>query len=475
MGSTFFNEINTNIDENFNHLHSSVASTELIFYTWGGSDSEDAYDIAADSSNNSYVVGWTRSFGAGDRDICLIKFNSSGVEWNRTFGGIYSDWGHSILLDSFDNIYITGYTESFGAGGSDIWLLKINSTGSVEWNHTWGGIYNEGGHGIAIDSLNNVYVSGYTGSFGEGGFDMCLVKFNSSGVVWNYTCGGSDKDLGFSVTLDPLENAYVVGDTKSFGTGNTDIYLVKFNSSGMVWNQTWGCVKDDHGREIIYDPSGDLYVTGYYDQPPNCYIPPDAGPIPQSLGLIKFDSEGIYQWNSTWKKGVYDYSYGMVMDSSGNAYVAGYTYTGAYGDYDWCLVRFNSSGIADWSCTWGTDLSESSRSVVLGPNKTAFATGYTLSYGAGGSDICMVQFLLGQCPVPEITSDGVIPGYDPVILISIAIVVSILLIKRIKNHNGKRKMQISKEYLKIEKHHNFILKANFLPKLFFYNSLGQYF
>jgi len=434
MGSTFFYEINTKLEVNSNHLRNSVASTELIFYTWGGSGSEDAYDIAADSSNNSYVVGYTNSFGAGDRDICLIKFNSSGVEWNQTFGGIYSDCGRSIVLDSFDNIYIAGYTESFGAGGSDIWLLKINSTGGVEWNHTWGGIYDDFGWRLALDSMNNAYVTGCTKSFGEGDSDMCLVKFNSSGLVWNYTCGGSDRDEGYGVTLDPLGNVYVIGDTKSFGTGETDIYLVKFNSSGLVWNYTWGCCKDDHGREIVCSPSGDLYVAGYYEEPPNCYIPPGVGPIPQSLGLIKFTSEGIYQWNSTWKTGYIDYSHGMVMDSSGNAYVAGYTLTDAYGDYDWCLVRFNPSGIADWNCTWGNTESESCRGVVLASNGTALATGHTLNYSEGeyDADICLVQFLLGQCPValPEETNGQVIPGYNSVILLGIALVVSILIIKR---------------------------------------------
>ncbi|MFW9879475.1 MAG: SBBP repeat-containing protein [Candidatus Thorarchaeota archaeon] len=429
MSVPFFNKSHTKIEVDSNQLHNSVAYTELAFYTWGGSDSEDAFDIAIDSSNNSYVIGWTNSFGAGERDLCLIKFNSSGVEWNRTFGGNYSDWGRSIELDSFDNIYITGYTGSYGTGGYDIWLLKINSTGGAEWNYTWGGIYDDVGWDLALDSLNNAYVTGYTNSFGEGDLDMCLVKFNSSGVVWNYTCGGSNRNLGHAVTLDLLGNAYVVGDTKSFGAGKDDIYLVKFNSSGMIWNYTWGCVMDDHGTEVILAPSGDLYVAGYYEKPPNCYISPGFG-INSDIGLLKFTSEGIYEWNSTWEEGYLDYSSGMVIDSLGNIYIAGYTLTDGYGDYDWCLVRFNSSAIADWYCLWGTSESEACRGLTLGPNRTAFATGYTIGYGAGGSDICLVQFLLDKCPVPEISDDKVITGYEAIILLAIALALSTFLIKR---------------------------------------------
>ena len=437
IGPKSFNEINTNINWNSNQLHNSIAATDLSYYIWGGSGWDYAGDIAIDSSNNSYVVGHTESFGAGELDLCLIKFNSSGIEWNRTFGGIYNDCGRSIVLDSFDNIFITGDTESFGAGGSDMWVLKINSTGGTEWNYTWGGVYDEIGRGIAIDSLNNAYVTGYTRSFGKGLSDMCLVKFNSSGVVWNYTWGGSDMDVGYSVTLDPLGNAYVVGDTESFGAGKTDMYLAKFNSTGMLWNYTWGGIENDHGTEIIFTPSGELYVSGYSE------ILSPLFNVEYDICLVKFNAEGAYQWNNTWKEGYWDYSFGMVMDSSGNVYLSGYTNSDHYNDYDMCLLRFNSTGVIDWYCTWGGKNTEHSMGVVLGSNGTALVTGYTRSYGAGGGDICIVQFLIGQCPVPEIINDTTIPGYDTVILIGIASAVTIYVIKKKSYHNKERKLHTS--------------------------------
>ena len=433
MSLTLFNEINTTFEVNSNHLRNSVASSELKYYTWGGSDYEYAYDIATDSSNNSYVVGDTSSFGAGERDLCLIKFNSSGVEWNRTFGGTSRDYGRGIALNSEDDIYITGYTESYGAGGFDMWLLKINSTGGVEWNRTFGGTSRDYGMDIELDSEDDIYIAGYTESYGAGDFDMWLLKINSTGSVeWNYTCGGTDTDYGTGVTLDPLGNAYVVGVTKSYGVGEGDVYLAKFNSTGVVWNHTWGCVYDDHGTDVKFSPSGDLYVAGYFELPSDCWTPPGYY-IDNDIGLVKFNSEGIYQWNSTWEEGYADYSTGMVLDSSGNAYVSGYTNSDGLSDYDWCLVRFNSSGVADWYCTWGTSESEISGGVVLGSNGTALVTGRTNSTGPSGADICLVEFILGQCPVgiPEDTKDKFVPGYDTIILIGIAFVVSILLIKLI--------------------------------------------
>jgi uncharacterized delta-60 repeat protein len=428
-------EYNMKINENINSLNNAATYTDLPYFTWGWYGGESAYDIAQDSSNNTYIVGYTSSFGAGILDLCLLKLNSAGeLEWNKTYGGIFSDWGTSMVIDSLDNIYITGFTDSYGAGGNDIWVLKLNGMGNVEWNHTWGGVGDEYGWSIALDSQNNAYVTGSTNSFGAGDFDACLIKFNSSGAVWNYTAGGIDQENAHGLTLDPQGNIYVVGSTKSFGMGygNRDLYLIKFNSTGMIWNCTWGCADNDQGTEVMYTPSGDLYVAGYHQKSANCSKPAEFGPIPQYITLLKFTSDGIYQWNHTWDESNHAYTYAMVMDSSGNTYIAGYTDSSVHNDYDMCLIRFNSSGLADWSCIWGGSESELTQGLTLGPNGTALVVGYTMSYSIGSTDLCMVEFKIGQCPV-NIPVDGnplEIPGYQTIILIGIAFTILIFILKK---------------------------------------------
>ncbi len=435
IAPTTFNGIITIPKENSIQLYSAVTYTDLSYYTWGGSGGESAYDIAKDSLNNTYLVGYTTSFGEGVSDLCLLKFNSSGgLEWNKTYGGIDSEWGTSIAIDSYDNVYVTGHTSSdpYSTGGSDVLIIKFNPTGGVEWNYTWGGLEDEFGWSITLDSQNDAYVAGRTNSFGAGGFDVFLVKFNSSGVVWNYTCGGADHEAAYGLTLDPLGNAYVVGNTKSFGFEKSDLYLIKFNSSGIVWNKTWGCADGDYGTEIIYTPSGDLYIAAYYEITPNCSKRAELGPVPQYIGLIKFTSDGNYQWNNTWKESNHAYTFAMVMDSSGNAYLAGYTrpWASDFNEYDMCLVRFNTTGQADWSCVWGGIETELSQGLVLGPNGTALVVGYTQSYGAGSTDLCVVEFKIGQCPLIQPINHKFIPGYNILILIGIAFAVSILLVKK---------------------------------------------
>ena len=435
-------EYNTNGNEHINQLKVSATNTELPYFTWGGDGYESAYDIARDSLNNTYIVGLTSSFGAGQSDFCVLKLNSSGeLEWNKTYGGIYSDWGTSIAIDSLDNIFVTGFTDSFGAGGNDIWILKLNTTGGVEWNYTWGGIRDEFGWSIALDSENNAYVAGRTNSFGAGNSDMCLIKFNSSGVVWNYTAGGSGYENAYGLTLDPQGNIYAVGATKSFGKGfgNNDLYLVKFNSTGMIWNYTWGCADDDQGTDVKYTPSGDLYVAGYYHKTPDCSEPSSYMPY-YYIGLIKFTSDGIYQWNSTWVESKNSWTFAMDMDSSGNTYIAGYTNPEINNDYDMCLIRYNSSGTADWSCIWGGSESELVQGLVLGPNGTALVVGDTKSYGMGSSDLCMVEFKIGQCPL-NIPDDGVpeISGYHIIMFIGISISIVVYIIKTKHKDSNKNK------------------------------------
>ncbi len=206
--------------------------------TWGGSDSENGYAIALDSSNNIFISGSKTTIGfppiippiTTAPDVVLVKFNSLGVaQWNATWGGSESEVGFAIALDSSENIYITGFTTSFGAGGLDMILAKYNSLGQLQWNTTWGGSDGEAGMVIALDSSDNIYIAGFTMSFGAIESDIALVKYNSlDQLQWNTTWGGSAAEFGNAIALDSSENIYLAGTTSSFGSGGDDIVLIKY-------------------------------------------------------------------------------------------------------------------------------------------------------------------------------------------------------------------------------------------------------
>jgi len=162
--------------------------------TLGGASDDRGYSVAIDSSDNVYVLGRTNSTGAGSYDFLLAKYNSSGtVQWQRVLGGASNDYGYSIAIDSSDNVYVLGYTASTGAGSDDFLLAKYNSSGTVQWQRVLGGASADYGFSVAIDSSDNVYVLGYTGSTGAGSNDCLLAKLpNDGSLTGTYVLDGVD-------------------------------------------------------------------------------------------------------------------------------------------------------------------------------------------------------------------------------------------------------------------------------------------
>ncbi|MHA2010108.1 MAG: SBBP repeat-containing protein [Candidatus Hodarchaeales archaeon] len=286
--------------------------------TWGGSGGDSGGGVTVDSSDDFYVTGLTNSFGAGGSDITLVKYSSSGVLlWNRTWGGSSNDRGYEVTFDSSDNIYVTGSTNSFGAGNSDMVLVKYSSSGVQLWNRTWGGIDSDLGLGVAVDSSDNIFVTGNTPSFGVGGTDMFLVKYNSSGAqLWNKTWGGSSSDGGHGVTVDSYENVYVSGGTQSFGIVENTL-LVKYNNSGVqLWNRTWSGSNGGSGLDVTVDSANIIYLTG------------DSNTNGIDIVLLKYNSSGVLLWNRTWGGNGLQRGFNVAVDSIYNAYIVGYTSVG---------------------------------------------------------------------------------------------------------------------------------------------------
>jgi len=146
--------------------------------TWGGPNYDDGYNIALDSSGNIYIVGNTESYGLGSRDMAVIKFYPNGTKaWNTTWGGTNFDDGYGIALDSTGNIYTVGYSNSYSTGTYDLVLVKFYSNNIKAWNTSWGGSSTDKGYGISLDSSENIYTIGMTNSFGASNSDFALVSF----------------------------------------------------------------------------------------------------------------------------------------------------------------------------------------------------------------------------------------------------------------------------------------------------------
>ena len=226
-------------------------------------------------------------------------------------GGTNDDDGHSIATDSFGNSYITGYFSSapasFGtinltsSGSADIFVAKLDSNGNWLWAKQAGGIYDDEGRGIAIDSYGNSYVTGAfarTVSFGtttltsSGYVDIFVAKLDSDGNwLWAKQAGGTGFDFGYGIATKSSGYSHVTGKfqgTASFGSttltssGNADIFVAKLDNSGnWLGAQKAGGTGIDDGQSIAIDSYGNSYVTGYFQRT-------------ASFGDINISSSGLY-------------------------------------------------------------------------------------------------------------------------------------------------------------------------------------
>ncbi|GAG98863.1 unnamed protein product, partial [marine sediment metagenome] len=273
---------------------------------------------------NIYLSGWTTSFGTGNYNMVLVKYDGLGVQqWNRTWsGGSGGDVGNGVVVDSSNNIYVGGFTYGFGAGNYDMALVKYNSLGEQQWNTTWGGISADRGYDIAVDSFNNIILVGSTWNFGEGRTDMALVKYNSMGEQqWNTTWGGISGETGRSLAIDSSDNIFIVGVTDSFGAGQYDMFLVKYNSLGeQQWNTTWGGINYDTGYSIELDMSNNIYITGGANS--TIFSPTERN---FDMALVKYNSMGEQQWNTTWGGSGDDTGHGIAINPSNYIYLVGRT------------------------------------------------------------------------------------------------------------------------------------------------------
>jgi hypothetical protein len=164
--------------------------------TFGGTDDDSGKFVQQTSDGRYIIIGDTWSFGAGEKDIWLIKTDSSGIEeWNKTLGSEYSKVGYSIQQTSDDGYIITG--AAFTQISVEVWLIKTDSNGNEEWNRSFGrtDLYDGCSQGASVQQTNDdgYIITGETGSVSTGDYDIWLIKTDSNGnELWNKTFGGND-------------------------------------------------------------------------------------------------------------------------------------------------------------------------------------------------------------------------------------------------------------------------------------------
>jgi len=271
----------------------------LIWANSFGSSANDQSSGVTQASDGYYIVaGQTNSFGATGFDIYVLKISPGGdVVWSVIYKAPNDDYAAGVIESAEGGFVITGYSNSFGSpGNTDIFLMKITNDGDVQWAKSFGGIEND--YATCIRKTSNGYiVGGYTFSYTSTN-DAFILNFNTNGtIIWSriYSGFGDDRILA----VEPSGNDFLaVGYTQSFGLTSEDMFILKMDNNGFLYSGTNGnprtfgdsALQSDRAYSIVPTTDGGFFITGYVSSSPNS----------QHLVLLKLFGNMEYAWSKTY-------------------------------------------------------------------------------------------------------------------------------------------------------------------------------
>jgi hypothetical protein len=243
-------------------VRAGIEGNLLWAKTWGTNAYEIANKAAMGPDGNVYICGYWVVWG-GEPDVLLAKLDADGnLVWAKTWGGTAAERAYGLAVAG-NAVYLVGYTESFGAGGEDVLLQKYDASGNVLWSRAWGGIDDEGASAICLDKQGNIYVAGGTYSFGAGHRDALILKYNAEGTLLGcLTWGTANLDgfgsIGFNNDTKQLYTAGVSGDF----LGRRGILALWDADLKLGYIHAWGGEKAVASFYTVLDETGNAYCHG---------------------------------------------------------------------------------------------------------------------------------------------------------------------------------------------------------------------
>jgi len=352
--------------------------------TFGGNSYDYAYSIQQATDGGYIVAGYSTSFDWPD-NVYILKLDSNGnLAWQRTYGGSGYDFGFSVDQTTDGGYIVVGGTSSFKVNNLDVYLLKLNSDGSLAWQNTFGGNIDDYALSVQQTTDGGYIVAGATTSFGAGDCDVYVLKINPDGsLAWEKTFGGNGEDQAASIQQTTDGGYVVAGVTTSFGAGDCDVYVLKINPDGsLAWEKTFGGNGEDQAASIQQTTDGGYIVAG---------VTTSFGASGYDVYVLKLNSDGSLAWQKTYGGDAADYASSIQQTTDGGYIVAGNTWPFGAGNYDVCVLKLNSDGSLAWQKTFGGEGQDQAYSIQQTTGGGYIVAGCTQSFGAGNYDVYILK------------------------------------------------------------------------------------
>jgi PKD repeat protein len=336
-------------------------------YGDGDDGRNELYEVIQLADNSLVFVGSKTTNDTGKHDAWLIKANETGqIQWEKTLGDSEDDRAYDLVQTTDGGFVLGGYTSS-DAGDKDMWLVRTNPDGDIIWNQTYGGQHDESIRCLIQTSDGGFALIGYTHSSGEGGSDVWLVKTDPNGEVqWTQTYGGENDEKAYS-GIQTTQGEYVLaGYTETYGSGKSDVWLIKTDENGSLqWERTFGREENDYAYDLINTSDG-FAIAGQktgYDFFANLFV--------NYWWLIKTDNNGNIDWTQTYYGDPYHYgptgdaAYALIQTPD-----EGFAITGQRGafeegfDADTWIIKTNEIGAPEWDQPPHTDYPNTARFII---------------------------------------------------------------------------------------------------------------
>ncbi|HKR05012.1 MAG TPA: T9SS type A sorting domain-containing protein [Bacteroidia bacterium] len=294
--------------------------------TFGTIYNESCFSFIHTSDNGYALVGGTSAPGAGGvLDIYFSKLDSNeNLLWTKTYGGAGNEVGNCIRQTLDGGYIMSGEQTSFGSGGSDGYLIRTDSQGTILWSKAYGLSQNDAFGKVELTSDSNYIIAGTTYSTGSNSGDILVVKVNDSGdTLWTRIIGGPVYDSGINLTPTDDGGCTICGRVYSYGAGLRDVMLSRIDGNGNVlWFKTYGGIFTEEGMAVTHTSDNGYVITGATES--------FSGNIFYDVYMIKTDSIGDLIWSKTYGGDKVDATYCVIEAPDGGYVVTGFTDSWAY-------------------------------------------------------------------------------------------------------------------------------------------------